>query len=48
MMFGCFLSFSTEHDFYNGSAQLAFIEADLKAANANRANVPWILAFGRA
>lgn len=24
-------------------SQLAWLEADLKAANANRANVPWIL-----
>jgi len=28
------------------AAQLAFVEADLQAAVANRANVPWIIAYG--
>lgn len=40
------LAFSTEHPFYNGTAQNAWMEADLKAANANRENVPWIFMYG--
>jgi len=44
------LSFSTESSwgmpYTPGSPQYAFIEQDLKAAAANRANVPWILVVG--
>ena len=38
-----FLAYSTEH---NLTQQLAFIEADLAAAAANRDNVPWIVVYG--
>ena len=38
-----FLGFSTEH---NLSLQVDFIREDLKAAAANRHNVPWIVAYG--
>ena len=37
------LSFSTEHTFRHQSPQRAWMEADLKRANANRANVPWVV-----
>jgi len=40
------LSFSTEHDFRVGTEQLAWIEKDLAAANANRAAVPWVIFSG--
>lgn len=35
-----FIGFSTEHDFYPGSMQYKWIVEDLKAATANRKNVP--------
>lgn len=38
-----FLAYSTEH---NLTMQLPFIEADLAAAAANRAAVPWIVVYG--
>lgn len=37
-----FTSISSEHDYSPGSAQRAWVEADLRAAAANRGNVPWI------
>ena len=42
-----FTVISTEHDWLDdGSPQRKWIEADLKAADANRANVPWLLFAG--
>lgn len=41
-----FIGFSTEHDFEPGSMQYRWVEADLKKAAANRANVPWIIMYG--
>lgn len=38
-----FLAYSTEHDL---AEQIDFIRADLKAAAANRINVPWIVMYG--
>lgn len=38
-----FLSLSSEHDYSKGSPQWLYAEQDLKAAAANRANVPWIV-----
>jgi hypothetical protein len=37
------IGISSEHSLDAGSEQLTFFEADLMAANANRANVPWIM-----
>ncbi|XP_070574897.1 acid phosphatase type 7-like [Ptychodera flava] len=41
-----FASLSTEHDFSPGSVQHRWLENDLRKADANRAEVPWILVFG--
>ena len=42
-----FCVISTEHDWLDdGSPQRKWIEADLKAADANRATVPWVLFAG--
>lgn len=41
-----FLSFSTEHPYEEGTPQHDFIEADLKAASANRDAVPFIFMYG--
>ena len=41
-----FTMFSTEHDFAYGSQQLTWIANDLRAADANRAAVPWIVVVG--
>ncbi|XP_070574899.1 acid phosphatase type 7-like [Ptychodera flava] len=41
-----FVSMSTEHDFSPGSAQHRWLENDLRKADANRANVPWIFVHG--
>eukprot|EP00730_Choanoeca_flexa_P015336 TRINITY_DN7022_c0_g1_i4.p1 TRINITY_DN7022_c0_g1~~TRINITY_DN7022_c0_g1_i4.p1 ORF type:complete len:431 (+),score=109.33 TRINITY_DN7022_c0_g1_i4:23-1294(+) len=45
--YGCvhFISFSTEHDVSKGSEQWQFVLADLKRAQANRDQVPWIVVF---
>lgn len=40
-----FTMFSSEHDLSVGSPQRAWLEADLAAAAANRATVPWIVAM---
>lgn len=37
------VSASTEHDYSVNSAQIQWIQKDLETANANRANVPWIV-----
>ena len=37
------VSISSEHDLAVGSPQLTFLIKDLQQANANRANVPWIV-----
>ena len=38
-----FLSLSSEHDYSKTSPQYAFASADLAAAAANKANVPWLV-----
>jgi hypothetical protein len=37
------IGLSSEHSLDAGSEQITFFENDLKAANANRGNVPWIM-----
>ena len=41
-----FTFMSTEHPYAPGSPQYEFLQQDLAAANANRANVPWIVLTG--
>ncbi|XP_067651531.1 uncharacterized protein [Haliotis asinina] len=41
-----FVAYSTEHDFSPNSTQYLWMEQDLKKANQNRENVPWIMVFG--
>jgi hypothetical protein len=41
-----FVVISTEHNFTTGSPQYLWLQSDLQKANANRANVPWIVLFG--
>lgn len=40
-----FVGMSTEHDYEAGSAQLAFLKADLARANARRHITPWIVFY---
>ena len=41
-----FAMISTEMDFSQGSMQHEWLEADLKRANANRDDVPWVMVVG--
>jgi predicted MPP superfamily phosphohydrolase len=41
-----FTMISTEHDYYVGSPQYTWIQADLQKAAANRKTVPWIILVG--
>lgn len=41
-----FTSMSTEHPYGENSPQAQWIKADLHKANANRANVPWVVVTG--
>ena len=37
---------STEHPYQPGSPQYEWLQNDLAAANANRANYPWLVLTG--
>ncbi|CAH1253830.1 ACP7 [Branchiostoma lanceolatum] len=41
-----FVGISTEHDLRGNSSQHRWLEQDLRTADLNRAQVPWILVFG--
>ncbi|XP_077983489.1 acid phosphatase type 7-like [Glandiceps talaboti] len=41
-----FVAISTEHDFSQGSAQYNWLENDLKKADSNRNEVPWVFVHG--